>query len=400
MSGKNKPIMIKLRHGSLFSGIGGFDLASEWMGWENVFHCEWNEFGKSILKYYWPNAISYDDITKTDFTIHRGGIDIITGGFPCQPYSMAGKRLGKADERHLWPEMLRTIREIQPRWVVGENVFGLINWNGGLVCDEVQTDLENEGYQIQPFVLPACSINAPHRRDRVWFIAYRDDNGFNGTKNVQSVDKGNYRNTSGEEKTIQFDGCTGPCATFIAYTHRTRCDERHGENEINASKGGFFTFGDPCSGDVNGDVANTHGEQGERMQFKQHKHCESEQIEFRGNNRRFGSEWDDTNTGNEGLEGGEFNESFNQEGQKRREQPSGSITEFCEISNWNQFPTQSPVCDGNDGFQTGLDVETISKSKWRNESIKAGGNAVVPPLVYQIFKAIEKYEYLMLHRRN
>jgi len=112
-----------MRHGSLFSGIGGFDLAAEWMGWENVFHCEWNKFGQQVLKYYWPKAISYEDITKTDFTIHRGRIDILTGGFPCQPYSSAGKRLGKEDERHLWPEMLRAIREIQPSWVVGNKPY-------------------------------------------------------------------------------------------------------------------------------------------------------------------------------------------------------------------------------------------------------------------------------------
>jgi len=161
-----------MNHGSLFSGIGGFDLAAEWMGWENIFHCEWNEFGKKVLKYYWPNAISYDDITKTDFTIHRGQIDILSGGFPCQPYSAAGKRLGTADDRHLWPEMLRAIREIQPTFVVGENVRGLTNWNGGLVFDQVQADLENEGYEVLPFLLPACSIGAHHRRDRIWFIAH------------------------------------------------------------------------------------------------------------------------------------------------------------------------------------------------------------------------------------
>jgi DNA (cytosine-5)-methyltransferase 1 len=161
-----------MRHGSLFSGIGGFDLAAEWMGWENVFHCEWNKFGQQVLKYYWPKAISYEDITKTDFTIHRGRIDIITGGFPCQPYSSAGKRLGKEDERHLWPEMLRCIREVKPRWVVGENVLGLVNWNGGLVFNEVQADLEAEGYSVQPYVLPAVSVNAPHRRDRIWFVAH------------------------------------------------------------------------------------------------------------------------------------------------------------------------------------------------------------------------------------
>lgn len=165
-----------MKHGSLFSGIGGFDLAAQYMGWENVFHCEWNEFGQKVLKYYWPNAISYSDITKTDFTPHANTIDILTGGFPCQPYSTAGKRLGKEDERHLWPEMLRAIREISPRWVVGENVRGLTNWNGGVVFDELQADLEAEGYEVLPFLLPACGVGAPHRRDRIWFIAHASNN--------------------------------------------------------------------------------------------------------------------------------------------------------------------------------------------------------------------------------
>ena len=119
-----------MRHGSLFSGIGGFDLAAEWCGWENVFHCEWNTFGQKVLKHHFPKSISYNDITKTDFSIHKGNIDIITGGFPCQPYSTAGLRKGKADERHLFPEMLRAIKEIQPTWVIGENVRGLVSWGG------------------------------------------------------------------------------------------------------------------------------------------------------------------------------------------------------------------------------------------------------------------------------
>ena len=158
-------------HGSLFSGIGGFDLAAEWMGWTNAFHCEWEDFPRKVLQYHFPESKSYGDINETDFTIWNGKIDILTGGFPCQPYSAAGKRLGKEDERHLWPEMLRAIREIQPRWVIGENVHGLVNWNGGMVFEEVQVDLENEGYEVQPYILPAASVNAPHRRDRVWFVA-------------------------------------------------------------------------------------------------------------------------------------------------------------------------------------------------------------------------------------
>jgi DNA (cytosine-5)-methyltransferase 1 len=161
-----------MTHGSLFSGIGGFDLASHWMGWDNTFHCEWNPFGQKVLKHHFPNSISYNDITKTDFTIHEGAIDVLSGGFPCQPYSSAGKRLGKEDERHLWPEMLRTIKEIKPTWIVGENVLGIVNWGGGLVFDEVQVDMENQGYEVQAYILPACGKNAPHKRQRVFFVAY------------------------------------------------------------------------------------------------------------------------------------------------------------------------------------------------------------------------------------
>jgi DNA (cytosine-5)-methyltransferase 1 len=151
-------------HGSFFSGMGGFDLAAEWMGWQNAFHCEINPFCQKILKYYWPKAQSYEDITKSDFSIWRGKIDIITGGFPCQPFSLAGARKGTEDDRHLWPEMLRAIREIQPSWVVGENVYGIVNWNGGMVFEQVCTDLENEGYKVQPVILPAAAKNAPPQK--------------------------------------------------------------------------------------------------------------------------------------------------------------------------------------------------------------------------------------------
>lgn len=190
-----------MRHGSLFSGIGGFDLAAEWMGWENIFHCEWNETAKNTLKYYWPNAISYGDITKTDFSIHRGGIDIITGGFPCQPYSVSGKRKGKEDERHLWPEMLRAIREIQPRYVVGENVRGIINWGGGVVFDEVQTQLETQGYEILPFLLPVAGKNAIHQRERVWFVAFNPNENECGQKKCM---ESNRSDSNDEEKEVFF----------------------------------------------------------------------------------------------------------------------------------------------------------------------------------------------------
>lgn len=161
-----------MKHLGLFEGIGGFSLAARWVGWQTLAWCEWDPFCQKVLKHNFPEAEGFGDITKTDFTQYANKIDIITGGFPCQPYSTAGKRKGKDDDRHLWPEMLRVIRQVQPTWIVGENVRGLTNWNGGLVFDEVQSDLENQGYEVLPFLLPACGVGAYQRRERIWFIAY------------------------------------------------------------------------------------------------------------------------------------------------------------------------------------------------------------------------------------
>lgn len=274
-----------ITHASFFSGIGGFDLAAEWLGWETVLHCEINPFGKKVLNYYWPNAKQYDDIKKSDFTIWRGRVDVLSGGFPCQPYSVAGKRLGKEDERHLWPELFRAIREIKPTWVLGENVRGLVNWNRGMVFEEVQADLESEGYEVLPFMVPACAVNAPHRRDRIWFVAYNTD----------------ARNESMRPE---------------------RQDSIYG-----------FEF-------------TTNPDSNER--------CERRMYQDRpGQTERLISEcntWPDWRA-------------------------------------WQNFPTQPPVCYGNDGIPSRLD--SITFPKWRNESIKAAGNAVVPQVVYQFYKVID-----------
>lgn len=171
-----------ITHASLFSGIGGFDLAAEWAGWSNVFNCEKDQFCQNVLKYHFPNAIQHNDIKSTDFNCYKGCIDILTGGFPCQPFSSAGKRLGTADERNLWPEMFRAIREITPRWVVCENVLGLINWSDGLVFEQVCADMESEGYQVCAFLLPAAGVAALHRRYRVWIVAHASGFGLHQTK--------------------------------------------------------------------------------------------------------------------------------------------------------------------------------------------------------------------------
>lgn len=361
-----------MTHGSLFSGIGGFDLAAEWMGWTNVFHCEWNPFGQKILKHYWPQSISYNDITTTDFTIHRGGIDIITGGFPCQPYSMAGKRLGKEDERHLWPHMCRAIREIQPRWVVGENVLGLVNWNGGLVFNEVQADLEAEGYEVQAFVLPAASVNAPHRRDRVWFVAYAKS--ARAGENIGRIRSVPERCDKWKEN-----------ESLATYPDGNGFHQCHGEHEKQSSKRGVNAQREIESGVGDGDAADTKGEPGKRMQFEQRKNSKQEQREFRGNDSQMGSGWDVANADSKRREKSNFSGITEKQIILNRTFDAG-------ISNWEKFPTQSPVCGRNDGIPAGLDGITFSK--WRQESVKGYGNAIVPPLVYQIFKTIEQYENL------
>lgn len=157
-----------IKHGSLFSGIGGFDLASQWVGWNNVFQVEIDEFCQKVLTRRFPDAKRFRDIRDFDGTKWKGSVDIISGGFPCQPFSVAGKQRGKEDDRHLWPEYLRIIKEARPRWVCGENVAGIIN----MELDNVLSDLEGEGYSCQTLIIPACAVNAPHRRDRVWIIAY------------------------------------------------------------------------------------------------------------------------------------------------------------------------------------------------------------------------------------
>ena len=188
-----------MTHGSLFSGIGGFDLAAEWAGWTNVFHCELDPFCQTILKHHFPNEKSYSNIKETDFSEWNGRIDVLSGGFPCQPFSVAGKRRGTADDRYLWPEMLRAIREIRPRWIVGENVYGIINWSSGLVFQQVCADLEAENYTVQPYILPAAGINAPHQRYRTWFIAHADSRTAHRTPGTDAGQDGGKRISEWDE---------------------------------------------------------------------------------------------------------------------------------------------------------------------------------------------------------
>lgn len=359
-----------MQHISLFSGIGGFDLASEWMGWTNVASCEINPFGRKVLDYYWPNAYHHDDIhtlTK-ELLIEKSNWNeqeptILTGGFPCQPYSTAGKRLGKEDERHLWPEMLRVIRFVRPRWIVGENVRGIISWSDGLVFDEVQADLEAEGYEVWPYILPACGVNAPHRRDRVWFVAHsnerndgrstREDEGKSGEERVQER---NEVRQSVESSEVQRNATnSNKCTTKSSRKSRKTQSEWSKNNDEQSCWRGeaeqYIGCGDVLRNATNTDSANNKAQPQKRVL-----------------------------------------------GQADKRRKAGRFVNGYTWTQWDDFPTQSPICGGDDGLPTELDGITFPK--WRNESIKASGNAIVPQVVLQIFKTIEQFESLYLNPTN
>lgn len=333
-----------MKHISLFSGIGGFDLAAEWAGWTNVASCEINPFGRRHLAYYWPHAYHHDDIkTLTgDIIEHeaqkRYGPDwrtdgvILSGGFPCQPYSLAGKRLGKEDERHLWPEMLRVIREIKPDWIVGENVFGLINWSDGLVFNEVQTDLEAQGYEVQAFVLPACAADAPHRRDRVWIVAKFIENTMrSGCLLGQPKQEGT---KDGQQRNIGAGNCNGFCLSERTTTYAANIGQKQPWDTRERRSG---------------------------------------LEDSRSDEKRFSA----------------YANGIGQPGEKHGHQESGFSGENSKGISWHDFPTQSPICSRDDGFSGRLDGITFSK--WRNESIKAAGNAIVPAIAYRIFDTINQF---------
>jgi len=167
-----------LTHLSLFSGIGGLDLAAEWAGFETVGQCEFADYQTKVLEKHWPDVPRWRDIrdlTKESFFEKTGRwtVDVISGGFPCQPFSVAGKRGGKDDDRYLWPEMFRVIRELRPTFVLGENVPGIVD----LALDQAVADLESEGYGVQCFRIPACGVDAPHKRERIAIVAYTKHGG-------------------------------------------------------------------------------------------------------------------------------------------------------------------------------------------------------------------------------
>lgn len=371
-----------MTHASLFSGIGGFDLAAEWMGWQNVFNCEIDPFCRKVLAYHFPEAKQYEDVKTADFTIHRGHIDVLTGGFPCQPFSLAGKRKGSDDNRYLWPEMLRAIREIQPRWVVGENVFGIVNWSDGMVFEQVQSDLENEGYEVQPYIIPACAVDAPHRRDRVWFVAHRRDaQNTLGDGFVREPRNGEEKSNKWQQRMPR----TGDSEWICDEERVIATDCSHAGSEILQREGAIGI----CESAVL-----THAQCSRSNAL--HKEVES----GKSDGHFLDGDGGKSSTADLSCPGQSPRSPRPRQGEVRR-------GDSRDVWRWDfsKFPTQSPVCSGDDGLSDRLDACPVPRwlkvnkrwrfsGWWRRESIKAYGNAVVPQIPYLFFQTIEQYTNL------
>lgn len=333
-----------MTHGSLFSGIGGFDLAAHWAGIENVFACEIDEFCRKVLNKRFPNTTLYQDIKETNFEQYSGTIDIISGGFPCQPFSTAGKRAGTKDNRYLWGEMLRVVREIKPRWVIAENVRGLTNIAGGSTFETVCDDLEISGYEVQPFIIPALSVGAPHKRERVWLIAHANSSREPQSKRIN-------RNKWGRT----FNSCEKYVTSITPHPESLRYGGR---------------------GDGNNGI--------DRERFiRQDKQDDRNEIRC------------------ETAAGYEFNPSDTDIRSRGEDeiQTGRKINDVCNTGKWHEHWTEAitRIYGMDDGLPGGMDrLEQRYKDRSRKFRIKAMGNAIVPQIAHLIFKTIlevERYCY-------
>lgn len=310
-------------------GCNGFGLAAQWMGWETVACVEIDKWNQKLLKQNFPKAQIYGDIrefNEREAVKYRGRIDLITGGFPCQPFSTAGKREGTNDDRYLWPEMLTTIRIIQPAFVIGENVVGLTSMEDGRTFDSILASLEDEGYTVESFILPACSVGAWHRRDRLWIIAYSS-----GT-----TESYRHRNNKGQERES-----TNTPQSEILQRERTTQNQATGINYKNGIASNVASEGLPNR------RRSQMGEPSEEQKFERFcditANIESIRIQT-----------------------------------QEREIVFGCNPERSGQSYWQAEPGVGRM---------------VSRLPNRTHRIKALGNAVVPQIPYEIYKAIEKTFY-------
>lgn len=322
-----------MRHLDLFSGIGGFALAAKTVwgdNYENVAFCDIDPFCQAVLTKNFPNARILGDIKALKGDAF-GPIDLITGGFPCQPFSAAGKRRGTGDDRDLWPEMFRIIREAKPRWIIGENVAGFVN----MELERTVSDLEAEGYEVQAFIVPACAVGAPHRRDRVWIIAH-----------------------AGGSERGRLSGI--------------------GRKEVSPLRGGDKTYSD------------TKGKRRRQGDSQQGGEYEGDGEKRIGGRR---PAFNNSGTANSDRQRLAIRPRLGSVNEQERSAPVGDYWD----EGWYEAATQ--LCVVDDGLSARLvrlpDGSKISGARWRKEALKGAGNAIVPQVAEQFMAGIYEVDLFM-----
>ena len=368
--------MLKLL--DLFSGIGGFSLGLESTGgFETIAFVEKDDFCQKVLKKHWPNTTIEGDIRNVKGDKYEA--DVITGGFPCQPFSVAGKRKGTDDDRYLWDETIRVVRECKPKWFIGENVEGLININNGLVLRQVQTDLEKEGFEVQCLIIPASGIGAWHQRKRIWIMAYSNSNGHrNKIKGINGEKKkiqDQYRqNDSASGKSSGTSSIWNTNSKYVSDTESISSnDGRYGndskEKQIQLKTG---------RKNSNGDVSNSNDKGLERLNGNSSSFKETKkQTNIRSESS---SQSNISNSNSERLEGHRNKQQLQENGGEKYS--IGNSNDETKESWWQ---TESRICGVPNGVSFELD-------KSRNNRIKSLGNSIVPQIVRELGFAILEAE--------
>ncbi len=385
----------------LFSGIGGFSYAAEKLvgGYETVAFCEQDKFCQQVLRKHWKDVPIYDDVRTIDAT-RLGKIDIVAGGFPCQAVSQAGLQKGTEDDRWLWDEMFRIIQDCKPKWVIGENVQGLININKGVLFEQVQTDLENEGYSVQSFVIPACAKNAPHRRDRVWIIGYSEHNGLSSAKIRGSNEEITTRTKKRKKKTFKFAGTSRSENHDDVPNTKSKGNRRVSrgldEKAEKKERRGFGCVSQESVNDGEDDVPNTlehtyssrQQQSNKKMENKSSKQFDSTSVQSRK---------DVSDTINKRSQGGlRRGKDKKWEDQLRHTRCSSSVFEQQRKETTTTERRLGYMADGLSEALSGhfseepKDIPRVTQNqKDRTKKLKALGNSIVPQVAAELLSAIK-----------
>lgn len=372
--------MSTLTHLSLFSGIGGLDLAAEWAGIQTIGQCEWADYPTKVLEKHWPDVPRWKDIrTLTGESFYertgRRTVDIISGGFPCQPFSVAGKQRGKEDDRYLWPEMVRVIKELRPTWVVGENVAGIVR----MALPDILSELEACGYRTRTFLVPACAIGARHRRYRVAIVGYSEHNGLSSAAVAGGVETTGGREQKRKKEASESSGTGEPKNRYDVANTESKFERRLSVGEepekpglVSGCENVGHTYGAGLQTERTKQQPTRASRTGKNVQYSDSAGRKKQYTAAQPNKTR--------------LTGWRYSERKNES----REWATESIMDRMA----NGLPDWM---DGdfliNHYWDIEPDIPRISSgAEYRVDRLKCLGNAVVPQQFYPVFRAIAEIE--------